>query len=268
MPLIETQQPGTVGYHRIHASTSSSVDPSEHLEQYHIRGPWHTGIRLDGAWNATITDPFINGPLGDEAEYANPQQMQVGIDLVGAMDCHVSRPRITCANVGIRASTHPNGFPRCEGLHIDRGWLMHVNTGIELHGSPLGGWPTPWTTVTKPHIAFNQFAVRATNIAWLHLDGINCYGSHYSTGKWSIYLVGCKQVQITNCDFWTNWAGPGFFGGIVLDQCEDVEITGGSFVSSISLALHATASCRNVRTNGKVWDQLAAAGKVANYASA
>lgn len=224
-------------------------------------------IQLTNCWNADINSPFIHGEL-THAQFANPTTLPVAIDLIGSMDAHINSPRVTSAGIGVRASTHPDGFPRCEGLHIDRGWLMHVNTGVELNGSHLSGWPTTLTTVNRTHIAFNNHAIRATHISFLHLSEVNCYGSHYQRQQWCIYLVGCKKVTITDCDFWCNWppGDPGFFGGIVLDQCEDVEITNGTFVDSISLALHATASCKNVRTNGKIWDKLITQGKVANYA--
>ena len=267
--LFETFSQQDIALQRFQPFTPSSVYPSEHLERVNIRGPYQTGIRLDGCWNATISDPFINGPLGDEAEYGNPQQMQVGIDLVGAMDCEIAKPHVTCANVGVRARTHPDGFPRSEDFNLTGGWLMHVNTGVELTGSHLGGWPTPCAHIQCRHIAFNKFAITATDTAFLKIVDTNCYASHYTRTAWCIYLVRCKHVQIRGCEFWSNWppGAQGFFGGIVLDQCEDVTITDGEFAPSITLALHATASCKNVRTNGKVWDELAKAGKVANYAS-
>jgi hypothetical protein len=266
MVLDYVTDPRPVGLSCSYPFTTSSVWPTAQLNNVVVRGDFHTGIQLDaGCWNSNIRDCFITGNLASEQEYANPQVMKIGIDLQGAMDCHIENPRITSAAIGIRASTAVGDFPRSEGLQVKGGWLMHVNTGIELNGSMLGGWPTPWAVLSEMHLAFNQFAVRATGYSWLHLRELNCYGSHYSTGKWCIYLVGCKNVQITDCDFWTNWSVPGFFGGIVLDQCENVEINGGSFVDSITLALHATPSCKGVRTNGKVWDKLIAQGKVANY---
>lgn len=250
------------------AFVPSSVGPSVNLTGLELNGPYKTALRLDQCWNATVLNPFIAGPLGDEAEYANPTQMQVGIELVGAMDAHITNPRITCANVGIKASTHPDGYPRSEGLHITDGFLMHVNTGIRLEGSMLGGWPTPVVHVRGPHVAFNKYGIYAQNIAFLHLTDVNWYASNYQRNQWCVYLVNCKNVQIRGCDFWSNWAIPGFLGGIVLDACEDVDIDGGTFVSSITLALHATPTCKRVRLNGKVWDDLTRQGKVVNRSSA
>lgn len=255
-----------VGLPIIYGPTDSSVGPSAFVNKVTVGGEYRTGIRLEHAWNATVQDTFVYGHLGDEKEYANPQHMQVGIDLVGAMDCNVVRPRITSAGIGIRANTHPSGAPRCEGLEVSGGYLMHVNTGIELNGSMAGGWPTPSVDLHPRHVAFNQFGIYATNVSWLDIHHCNLYCLHYSSVGWAIKLVGCKQVTISDIDVWTN-RGDTYLVGIVLEGCEDVEINGGNFVGSIKTALYASPTCKNVRTNGKVWDMLKAQGKVDNRAA-
>lgn len=267
--LAETQQPAEVGLSVTYPFTPSSVWPTAQIIRADVRGPYATGIRLEQCWNADLERCFINGDLGSEAEYANPKQMRVGIDLVGTMDANIDKCRVTAAGIGIRARTHPSGFPRCEGLEIDKSFLMHVNTGIELTGSWLGGWPTPSVELSPRHIAFNEFAIRATDQAFLNIHDVNCYATHYRRRQWCLYLVRCREVTIADNDYWCNWPpdDPGFFGGIVLDDCTNVTIRGGTFIGNMSIALHATKSCRNVRTEGKVWDELTAQGKVANYAS-
>ena len=264
----ETSEPQDVGLSVTYPFAASVVSPTAQIVRADIRGPYQTGIRLEGCWNADLERCFVNGDLGSEAEYANPQQMQVGIDLVGTMDANIDKCRVTSANIGIRASTHPDGFPRCEGLEIDKSFLMHVNVGIELNGAWLGGWPTPSVELSPRHIAFNEFGIKATNQSFLDIHNVNLYATHYRRRQWCIYLVGCREVTIVDNNYWCNWppGDAGFFGAIVLDQCENVTIRGGTFVWNTTIALHATASCRNVRTEGRVWDELAKAGKIANYA--
>lgn len=254
-----------IGVYSTFPFSESSLWPSALLSNLDLRRPGHTGILLDNCWNARVRDCFIHGNLALE-QYANPTEMAVGIDLVGSMDAHLTNMFVTSAAIGLRAMTHPDQFPRCEGLHITDGVFMHTNIGIQLLGSHLGGWPTPVTHIVGPHITFNIHAIHARDQAFLHLDRVNCYGNEFTKVKWAIYLANCRNVTITDCDFWTNWHpdAPGFFGGIVLQNCEDVTITDGTFISSINLALYADKTNRRVRTNGKVWDELAKQGKVVN----
>jgi hypothetical protein len=244
----------------------SVLYPSVFLERVNVRGYYQTGIRLRDTWNARVTDCFINAPIISDEENANPSIMEAGIDLIGAMDCHILQPCITGAKSGIRARSAPDGHPRSEGLRIRDGWMMHCNVGIDIQGTNYGGWPTPVVAIHGGHIAFNSHAIFIVGVSHLDIDGVNCYASAYHRGRWAIFLVGCKSVQIRGCGFWTNWDPPGFFGGIVLDACEDVTITDGTFVESIGLALHATPRCKGVRTNGAIWTELQRQGKVANYA--
>jgi hypothetical protein len=252
----------------------SVLYPSTFIERVNVRGYYQTGIRLRDTWNATLTDCFINAPIISDEENANPSIMEAGIDLIGAMDCHITRPRITGAQHGIRAQSAPDGHPRSEGLRIHGGFIMHSNYGVYIQGSAFGGWVTPVASIRDLHIAFNGKhgnAIRAIGQSFLQISGVNCYASAYHRTAWAIYLIGCKNVVITDCDFWTNWSTPGFFGGIILDHCENVEITNATSPdfgteTGVDLALHALPTCKNVRTNGKVWDELTRQGKVANYA--
>jgi hypothetical protein len=256
----------------------SVLYPSVFLERVNVRGYYQTGIRLRDTWNATLTDCFINAPIISDEENADPSIMEAGIDLIGAMDCHITRPRITGAQHGIRAQSAPDGHPRSEGLRIHGGFLMHVNYGVYIQGSAFGGWVTPVASIRDLHIAFNGKhgnAIRAIGQSFLQISGVNCYASAYHRTAWAIYLIGCKNVILTDIDVWSNWATPGFLGGILLDHCENVQINStsvsedryGRDETSVDIALHATQSCRNVTTNGKIWELLARQGKVANFAA-
>jgi hypothetical protein len=239
--------------------------PTAQLKDIVIDGPFRTMLKLVNCWNATVEDPFLTFALSEE-ENANPTQVQIGIDVGMSMDTHISRPRILNARVGIRAGDpDPNNPGRAEGLHVgEGGWIQHCMTGIELHGKMGGGRACPSHYIAPRHINFLQYGIFAFTYFGLQIRNINMYASHYRTGQWGIYLVNCNGVTIDGVDFWRN--GPGFYGAIVLDQCENVFISGGTIDPTVTIALHATSSCRNVRTSGPQWEQAARDGKVVNRA--
>lgn len=243
----------------------SDVYLGSQLNRVEVRGDFRTGIRLVNCWNPSLVDCCVSGRLGDEAEYANPKVMQIGIDVHNAMDCHIIRPRITSAATGIFAGD-PDGPIRAEGLHIEGGFVMHCWIAIHLRGHVLSLWPTPAVWVQWLHLNFSGAGIMAEYQSSLNIVGNNIYASQYAQRQWGLYLIGCKNVIVDQNTFWTNRHG--FYGGIVLDACENVAISGGIVDDSVSLALHATASCRNVTTSGATWDRAAAQGKVVNRAAA
>lgn len=255
-----TTTPERAGVEVWYPPSPSSLWPSAQVEHLDLRGPYHTGLRLVNCWNATLADCFIHGLL-TEAENQRPQAMTYGLDLGNAMDAHVVRPRITAATIGIYAGA-PASDGRAEGLHIEGGWLMHVSTGIHLAGEIGGGWPTPAHWIARLHINHLQYGLFAHLCSGLHLLDNDLYASHYTTGQWGIYLVGCRNVEIRGNHFWAN--RDGFYGGIVLDACAHVSISGGIVDDSVSIALHATPSCVNVTTEGATWNRAARAGKIVN----
>lgn len=245
----------------------SDVYLGSQLNRVEVRGGlWcKTGIKLVNTWNASLVDCCVTGALGDEAEYANPQIMQIGIDVGNSMDCHIIRPRVTSAATGIFAGD-PGGPIRAEGLHIEGGYVMHCHTAIHLVGHWLGGWPTPAVWIERLHLNYSGAGVVAFAQSFLQIRAVNFYASQYSQRQWAIYLVGCKHVVIDGNQLWANRHG--FYGGIVLDNCEDVAISGGTLSADLSIALHALPNCRNVTTEGKTWERAAAQGKVVNRAAA
>lgn len=261
--LFVTDSPQVVGLGYTYPLVGSSVYQTLGLKNIHIRGPFHTGLRLRQAWNARVEDVFINGLLS-EVEYANPQAMQYGMDIGDSMDTHIIRPSITSANIGIQAGLGSTAPVRAEGLQVHTGFLQHVNVGIFLYGGVLGGWPTPAQWIMGGHINHLRHAVMAYQVSGLHIKHVDLYASHLAVGQWALYLIACKNVQISGNYWWANRGGP--FGAILLDACENVEIDGGIIDDSVSTALFATASCRNVYTSGGQWERAAKKGKVQNNA--
>jgi len=240
----------------------SVVTPSVFIDRPVITGHHRTGMFLERAWNPTINDAFISGPT-TQAEVENPQTLQVGIDLFGSMDANINAPRITCANVAIRARSHTDqsimaGFPRCEGLDLKGGFLMNVNRGIELYGSHLGGWATPSVYLAPRHIAFHQIGIYAQHVAMLTIENVNLHATEFTRQCWGIYLVGCKDVQIKNINFWANWSpftDQHFgYGCICLIDCENVEIWGGTTTPAFHRHRVLAINSTGVRMHGRVWD--------------
>lgn len=228
-----------------------------------VSGAYRVGVKLPYLWNATLTDCIVNGPLGDEEEYKHPTVMQIGIDVGASMDCHIIRPRIMAAKIGIFAGA-PESEGRAEGLHVHEGWMQHVGTGVEMVGESGGGWPTPASWITQMHLNHLQHGIRAFECSGMHLLQNDVYASHYNSGQWGIYLIGCRNVVIDGNHFWAN--RPGFYGAIVLDACTNVHISGGVVDDSVLLALHATPSCVNVTTEGATWARAGRQGKIVNRA--
>ncbi len=262
-----TSEPAEVGL-EISYPPDSPRTPSAQLKDISVDGPYKTGIRLVNCWNATLEDPFVTH-IESEEQNANPTKMLVGIDIGTSMDTHISRPRVLNARVGIRVGDPDQANPaRAEGIHIgEGGWIQHAMTGVELHGKMGGGWPCPSAMIALRHINFLQYGVFIHNYSGVHIKNMDLYGSHYrpELSKWAIYLVGCKEVEISGNHFWKNSAGP--VNGIVLDGCEDVEIHGGVISAGIEKALWSTPTCKRIRTYGSAWDYAAKMGKVFNQAS-
>lgn len=250
-----------VGHTVEQASHSSTVWPDAYLDKQIVSGDYRIGIQLPSIWNATLTDCTVSGPLGDEAEYERPTVMEIGIDVGASMDCHIIRPRIMACKTGIFAGA-PDTDGRAEGLHVEGGWMQHVNIGVELFGEYGGGWQTPASWIERMHLNHLQQAIRVFWCAGVHIVHNDLYASHYQTGQWGIYMVGCKNVVIDGNHFWTN--RPGDYGGIVLDACENVHISGGVVDDSVWRALHATPTCKNVTVEGATWARAQRTGKIVN----
>lgn len=251
------------GFYHEEPLRPSDVYAGKVIRDLEVRGGCRTGVRLHNCWNPRLQNVIVSGVLTHE-ENEHPSTMQIGIDLHNSMDAHVIGAQITTARIGIHAGDpDPAATIRAEGLHIERGFLMHNEIGCQLIGTHLGGWPTPAGWFERMHVNHLTYGLFGYLQSGLHVVHNDFYASHFRTGQWAVYLVACKNVVIDGNHFWAN--RPGDYGAIVLDACENVVISGGVVDDSVNRALWVTPSCKNIYTSGPTWERAQRQGKVFNY---
>jgi len=243
--IVDLYEPADVGIEITFPECPSVIWPSVLLDNVTVRGPIKTGIRFKNCWNATLRDCFVTGVMHEQTDaQLENATMQVGIDLCGSMDVHITNPRITCTQTAIQVADY-DMQGHGEGLHVTGGFLMHNHVGVRLKGFGSGGWPTPNAWIRDVHIPATRAGVFATKWTGIHVTDCDFYVVQPDAQMWGVYLAeGCTEAVLSNNRIWRTQPHA-FLGGYVLDGCRDVLLSG-QVGATANLGLWALGNCSRI----------------------